>query len=313
MRIATVTLNPAIDQTVRVDNFRSNAVNHGLAMQFDAGGKGINVASFLSDYGYDAAVTGFLGEENTGLFERHFDATGLADHFVRIPGRTRTNVKISDQAQQQTTDINMRGEAPSSEAVEGLLDTIDALAETCGWFVLTGSLPPGVPADIYATLIARIQAHDVPVALDTSGEALREGVRAGPRIVKPNVLELQQITGETLEDEADIERAARRLLDLGIDLVVISMGKDGALFIDRRTSLKAVPPTVTVKSTVGAGDAMVAGLIAGQTQKLGLKRCARLATAFSVGAVTVVGPYLPDTDTLDAYRQQVEVHSVTRE
>lgn len=307
MKIATVTLNPAIDQTVRVDNFRPNAVNRGSSMQFDAGGKGINVASFLSDYGYEAVVTGFLGEANTALFERHFAATGLADHFVRIAGRTRTNVKISDEAQQQTTDINMLGLSPSQTAVEELLTTIDDLAASCDWFVLTGSLPPGVPDDIYATLITRIQAHGVPVALDTSRAALREGVRAGPTVVKPNVLELQQIAGEPLEDMTAIEQAARQLFEAGIELVVISMGKAGALFIDQTTSLQAIPPAVTVKSTVGAGDAMVAGLIAGQAQGLDLKDCARLATAFSVGAITVVGPYLPDPDILARYQQQVTV------
>ncbi len=149
------------------------------------------------------------------------------------------------------------------------------------------------------------------MALDTSGEALREGVRAGPTVVKPNVDELQQLTGQSLADEAAIEQAARQLLG-DIRLVVISMGERGALFVDAATTLIATPPQVQVKSTVGAGDAMVAGLIAGQVQGLSLSDCARLATAFSLGAITYAGHNLPAPEVLQAYVQQVSVRISTR-
>src|SRR5579863_9973197 len=122
MKIATVTLNPAIDQTVRVDNFRPNSVNLGQGLQFDASGKGVNVASFLADYGYDTAVTGYLGEANVDIFERFFASKGIDDCFVRIPGNTRINVKVVDGVKQQTTDINMPGQAPPQEAMSILLD-----------------------------------------------------------------------------------------------------------------------------------------------------------------------------------------------
>ncbi len=311
MKIATVTLNPAIDQTVRVDGFQTNTVNRGQTMQFDAGGKGVNVASFLADYGYATAVTGFLGQENADIFEQLFARKRIEDHFVRIPGRTRIGVKIVDEANQQTTDINMPGLLPSPEAISALLETIEQLAASCDWFALSGNLPLGVPATIYATIIARLKRHGRQVALDTSGEALREGVLAGPTIAKPNVDELQQLTGLSLTDEVALEQAARQLLAGDIQLVVISMGERGALFVDHSTSLVAVPPTVQVKSTVGAGDAMVAGLIAGQAQGLSLPDCARLATAFSLGAITRVGHSLPASEVLQAYVQQVSVHMWT--
>src|SRR5260221_9002911 len=109
MRIATVTLNSAIDQTVRVDNFKPNSVNRGKGITFDASGKGVNVASFLADYGYDIAVTGYLGQANVTIFEQFFASKGIDDCFVRIPGDTRINVKVVDEAKQQTTDINMPG------------------------------------------------------------------------------------------------------------------------------------------------------------------------------------------------------------
>jgi 1-phosphofructokinase len=309
MRIATVTLNPAIDQTVRVDHFRPNTVNYAQIMQFDAGGKGVNVASFLADVGLSTTVTGFLGQDNADIFEQFFARKHIDDQFVRIPGRTRIGVKIVDEANQHTTDINMPGLLPPAEAVDTLFKTIERLAATCDWFVLSGTLPPGVPTTTYATLITQLKGHGKQVVLDTSRDALREGVLAGPTVVKPNVDELQQLTGQSLTDEVAIEHAARQLLDRGIRLVVISMGERGAMFIDPATTLLAVPPVVNVKSTVGAGDAMVAGLIAGQVQGLSLPDCARLATAFSLGTITRLGSELLAAESLQMYGGQVSIHT----
>ncbi len=311
MKIATVTLNPAIDMTTRADGFQTNTVNRGQTMQFDAGGKGVNVASFLADYGYATAVTGFLGQENAGIFEQLFARKRIEDHFVRIAGSTRIGVKIVDEANQQTTDINMPGLVPTTEAMNALLEKIEELAASNDWFALSGNLPPGMPTTIYATIITQLKRHGKQMILDTSGEALREGVLAGPTIVKPNADELQQLTGHSITDEVALEQAARQLLDNGIQLVVISMGERGAMFVDAATTLLAVPPLVKVKSTVGAGDAMVAGLIAGQVQGLSLSDCARLATAFSLGAITSAGHNLPTPEALQAYVQQVSVHKWT--
>ncbi len=309
MRIATVTLNPAIDQTVRVDHFRPNTVNYAQAMQFDAGGKGVNVASFLADVGFTPSVTGFLGQDNVDIFEQFFASKHIDDQFVRIPGHTRIGVKIVDEANQQTTDLNMPGLSPPAEAVDTLFKTIERLTASCDWFVLSGTLPPGVPTTTYATLITQLKRHGKQVLLDTSRDALREGVLARPTIVKPNSDELQQLTGHSLTDEVALEQAARQLLGDGIQMVVVSMGERGAMFIDPATTLIAVPPTVMVKSTVGAGDAMVAGLIASQVQGLSLSECARLATAFSLGAITDVGHNLPAHEVLQAYVEQVSVHT----
>ena len=309
MKIATVTLNPAIDQTVRVDHFRTNTVNRGQSMQLQAGGKGINVASFLVDAGYSVTATGFLGQDNAEIFERFFALQHIHDAFVRIPGSTRTGVKIVDEANLQTTDINLPGQMPPEGAVDSLLRRIEQLSTSCDWFILAGSLPPGLPVTIYATIIDLLKTHGKPVALDTSHEALHKGILAGPTIVKPNIDELQQLVGHSLADEAAIEQAARQLLDNGSQLVVISMGEKGAMFVDRETSLIAIPPTVPVKSTVGAGDAMVAGLIVGHIKGLNLSDCARFATAFSIGAITRVEFHLPVVEVLQAYAQQVTIHT----
>jgi len=315
VKIATLTLNPAIDQTVKVDSFRLNEVNRAQAISFDASGKGVNVASFLTDYGYDTVVTGYLGEENSDIFEQFFVSKGMEDCFVRIPGNTRINVKVVDEVKQQTTDINMPGQTPPDEAISTLLQTIEQLANSCDWFVVSGSLPPHVPATMYATIISQLKRQKKRIILDTSGEALREGIQAGPTIVKPNIEELQQlvcgqgekIIGRSLTSEAAIQHAAHQLLNKDITLVVVSMGKQGAMLVEQTTTLIATPPNITVKKTFGAGDAMVAGLVAAQIQGLSLADCGRLATAFSMGAIAHLGYNLPPRDILWHYFQQVDI------
>jgi 1-phosphofructokinase len=307
MKIATVTLNPAIDQTVIVDNFRPNSVNRAQGIRFDASGKGVNVASFLADYGHDTAVTGYLGQGNADIFEQFFAYKRIDDCFIRVPGNTRVNVKVVDEVNQQTTDINTPGQSPPEEAMNTLFETIGQLANTCDWFVLSGSLPPGVPAAIYAMIITGLKQRKKHIILDTSGEALREGLQAGPTIVKPNLEELEQLVGHSLTSEAAIEQAANQFLNEDVELVVVSMGKRGAMLVEQARTLIATPPGVTVKKTFGAGDAMVAGLVTAQIEGLGLEDCARLASAFSVGVIAHISYKLPPRDVLLQYVQQVHV------
>ncbi|ACL25757.1 1-phosphofructokinase [Chloroflexus aggregans] len=310
MKIATITLNPAIDQTVFVDHFQPNTVNQARAMQRDAGGKGVNVASFLADFGLNVTATGLLGAENPHIFERHFAAKRIADRFVRVPGATRIGVKIVDEANQQTTDINLPGSPPPPGALDALLAVIDELAVDHEWFVLAGKLPPGVPVEFVPELVARLCRFHRAVALDVSGPALAAGLSVQPALVKPNLDELRQIdllAGDGLEAAAV---AARRINQMGVPLVIVSMGAQGAIFSEGTTMLHAAPPPVTVKSTVGAGDAMVAGTIAGLVEGLTLAEIARRATAFSLAALGSIGAHLPPRAELMALAAKVVVTEV---
>ena len=317
VRIATVTLNPAIDQTVSIPNFRAGQVNRVAYTRSDAGGKGVNVASVLADYGagtehpFPVSVTGFLGQENTLLFERLFAEKGIEDRFVRIAGSTRIGIKIVDEPRQETTDINFPGEMPTAKDVAALFQIVEELTATCSWFVLSGSIPVGLSPEIYRELVEAIKAKGRAVVLDTSGEGLRRALAAAPTMVKPNVDELRELSGKPLHREEAIVRAAQRLLERGIDCVVVSMGKQGALFVEREEVIIARPPEVVVKSTVGAGDAMVSGLVASKARDDSLADCARLATAFSVDAITRVGSGLSSMDSINAYMAQVAVETVS--
>ena len=304
-RVATLTTNPAIDQTVTLDHFTLGKVNRCHNMRFDAGGKGVNVALRLADFGVPVVATGFLGEQNTALFERTFNNKGIEDRFVRTAGETRVNVKIIDVAQQQTSDINAVGVKPNADDIQALMEQLDQMAAECEWFILGGRLQSSLPTDLYAQMITRLKAKGCKVILDTSGEALRLGLPAGPDVMKPNIDELSELVGKPLKGVGQILVSARALLNDKTQLIVVSMGGDGAMFVRADEALIARPPQVDVKSTVGAGDAMVAGMVAGFCQRLPLAECASLGTAFALSAITNFIRDLPPKDVLEQWQAQV--------
>ncbi len=309
VKITTITLNPTIDHTVFIPHFQAGKVNRVTGQQFDPGGKGVNVASVLADFGFSVTVTGFLGEDNARIFEEMFARKKIVDRFVRIAGSTRSNVKIVDETIRATTDINFPGQPPAPADMEALLPVVAALAAESDWFVLSGSIPAGVSPNVYGQLVELIKAQGCAVALDTSGEALRQALPAAPTLIKPNLEELQELAGQTLPTRQEVVRVARRWLERGIQTIVVSMGAEGAIFMAGDDVLLAQPPEVTVKSTVGAGDAMVSGTVAGLAQGLSLAECARLAAAFAAAAVSRVGSGLPSPAVLEDFKDQVMVKS----
>ena len=310
-RVVTVTINPAIDQTIIIPNFTAGAVNRVQSSQMDAGGKGINVASFLADFGQPATATGFLGADNDGIFRRLFESKGIEDRCVRIAGQTRIGVKVSDEALHQTTDINFPGETPTQADIAHLFEILADLAATHEWFVLSGSIPRGVSDGIYAEMVQMLMGKKV--VLDTSGEGFRQAVPKGPWLIKPNVDELSEYAGERLESSKAIVEQARTLMGrYNIHSVVISMGKEGAIFVEGDETAWAAPPAVQVKSTVGAGDAMVAGIVTGKIRGLSLAECARLATAFSVTAISYIGSGLPSVEAVLSAKEQVMIRELSK-
>ena len=276
----TITLNPAIDLTISIPDFRSGIVNRVEGSHTQPGGKGVNAATALAGGGHRVAATGFLGRENSGDFEALFAEKGIEDCFVRIPGRTLTGIKIAYPERNETTDINCPGFSPTPTDLDLLMQRLDSLE--AAWFVVGGSIPPGIDAGIYREIIRSLKSHGGKVILDASGDALRHGIEAAPDIIKPNIHELEEIAGRQLSTEAAVIEAAHQLLAKGIELVVVSRGGEGACFISKNEVVIEHPPKIEIKSTVGAGDAMVGGIVAAQLRGLPLAGCARLATEFSV-------------------------------
>ena len=315
-QVVTVALNPALDQTIEIAGIKLGEVNRALRMQVDVGGKAVNVASCLSDFGVSTAVTGQIGRDNAALFEELFQRKKIANHCHYLDGLTRINSKLVDTASGDTTDLNMPGPELTPDSARGLLEQVlrrlDQLAGQVQWVVLSGSLPPGMPADAYATITQKAQAAGGSVVLDTSGAPLRAALAAGPKIVKPNRHELAELVGRPLDTLEALIATGRELLAASPapDLVVVSMGGDGALFLDREQALQALPARVNVSSTVGAGDAMVAGLVAARLEGLNLADTARLATAFAAAKLTRLGPHLPRPAEVRALAQQIGVSPV---
>lgn len=308
-QIVTITLNPAVDQTVAIPNFRAGAVNRVAWEQSDPGGKGVNVAAFLSEFGLQTTVSGFLGERNAELFQRFFEQKQIVNRFIPTAGATRVNIKIIDHVQDQVTDINFPGAPPDAEAIQTLHHTIDELVIAADWFVISGSLPAGIPNSIYATLTQRLKAQGKRVVLDASGESFRQALSMAPYAIKPNLEELSELLNRSLVDAevAEVAEAARELLAQGIHTVVVSMGAKGAVFVEANQAVWAHPPQVKVVSTVGAGDAMVSGLVLGKLRGLSLADSARLATAFSIGTLSQIGPRLPPPNAVEASVNQITV------
>jgi 1-phosphofructokinase len=310
--MVTVTLNPAIDHTVTIPGFRANRVNRVTGEFRTAGGKGINVGSFLADFGIPTVVTGFLGRSNTGLFTDHFAARGLEDRFVRVEGETRVNLKILNPAEDEVTDINYPGATPTAADLVQLGSVLDRLAADHAWFVLSGSLPPGIPSTAYGSMINRLRSRGREVLLDTSGEALHHALGCSPTVIKPNVRELEEALGRRCPTSAALLEAARALVESGIRCVMVSRGADGAIFVTARQALSArYRAPVEIRTTVGAGDALVAGYLAAGVERLDPESCARLSIAFSIAALQRTGSEpLPARPILDRLAESVEIQSL---
>lgn len=312
--VVTVTLNAAVDQTLDVPGFTTGAVNRALSETRTAGGKGINVAAFLSGGPAPVTATGFLGADNTAVFETLFRDRRIADRCLRVPGSSRTNVKVVDRdgggGGGSVTDINLPGPRIPGTAWRALLDGLDELGALNGVFVLAGSVPAGLTDSAYAEIIPVLRRHGAFVALDASGAPLRHAMAAKPDMIKPNAHELSELLGRPLGGRDDVTAAARELAAQGVALVVVSLGADGAVFVEQGRALHAQPPRVEVASTVGAGDAMVAGVLAARLAGGDLEDCARRGTAYAAGTLALLGPELPPPSRIAELMAAVRIEAI---
>jgi 1-phosphofructokinase len=307
-KILTVTLNPAIDLTCSVPGLTLGGVNRVTDSRSDAGGKGVNIAGLLRKFKLPVGVTGFLGSDNPELFEKFFKNNEIEDLFVRLPGITRTGIKILDPQSHTTTDLNFPGLSPAPEHMERLIGIIKRQLTETAAVIIAGSLPPGVGHEIVGELVAMAKKNGIKVFVDTSGAALTSAIDARPTFIKPNIDELSEYLGHPIKDKREILVEAEKFTRLGIETVVVSLGAQGALFVEKEEAYYATPPAINAVSTVGAGDAMVGSMIAGMMLNLSLRDRARLATAVSAAVVTQAGPGLASLEKARLFEQQVEIH-----
>jgi 1-phosphofructokinase family hexose kinase len=291
--IVTLTPNPSVDRTVSITDLQRGEVQRATASRIDPGGKGVNISRALTAHKARTLAVLPAGGPQGRLLADLLEDAGIAVAIVPITGSIRVNLALVEP-DGTTTKINEPGPLLSSDEFEALLDgAVATLAVHPSWLVGSGSLPPGVDDDLYAGLVSRCRDAGVSVAIDASGAALRLAVAAGPNLIKPNLEELEELVGRSLNTLGDVLAAGSDLVAGGVGTVVVSLGGQGALLVSPTEVAHATAPVSAPLSTVGAGDSLLAGYLyatgSGSTATEAL--CA--GVAWGAAAVSLPGSSMP--------------------
>lgn len=301
--IVTLTLNPSLDRTVEVDELVRGAVLRATSARLDPGGKGVNVCRALLANGVPSRAVVAVGGPDGDQLIHLMETEGLAVRAVHVAGRTRSNVTIVEP-DGVVTKLNEPGGSLSPGELEALAGVLAQEARDADWLVGCGSLPPGVPEDLYAQLIRAARAAGVKIAVDTSGPPLLAAVRAGPDLVKPNREELAEAVGFPVGTVADAVKAAGLLRAAGARAVLVSLGADGAVLLDENDVVTSgLAPVAVPRSAVGAGDALLAGFLSA-----GARGPAALAEGLAWGAAAVSLPASRMPGPAHLHRDLVHLH-----
>jgi tagatose 6-phosphate kinase len=283
MNVVTITPNTAVDVTMFVNRLNPGSFHRANRVERRPGGKGNNVARILRQFGHEVVASGFVGGHSGNWIVQQLKSYGIHPDFVWVPGESRTCYAFSeDSGERRVTEIVEPGITVRLEEQEQLLRLIQKYAEWADVFVLAGSLPNGVPSDYYARLIGEVKRYSkAPAVLDTSGSALREGLYAGPWVVKPNMEELRYLLPEVEAPHAVVNSVKEQLLPFIATggYFLISMGADGLIAVNRCGVRWVAAPRINVVNTVGCGDALLAGFLHAYNQGMTEESVLRFAVA----------------------------------
>lgn len=285
--IYTVTFNPALDYVVKVDHFTTGSVNRTVQEEIFYGGKGINVSAVLKELGYPSTALGFVAGFTGDELERGVKTLGFTSDFIHVKkGMSRINVKMKSDDE---TEINGMGPVIEEEDVERLFEKLDQLEEG-DMLVLSGSIPKSIDDKIYETIMGRLDGKGIRIVVDATKDLLLNVLKYHPFLIKPNNHELGEMFGLVLKNDDEVVLYAKKLQEQGAVNVLVSMAGDGAILVTEHGSVHKIGvPKGTVRNSVGAGDSMVAGFIAGYSDKKDYEYALKLgtasgsATAFSEG------------------------------
>lgn len=294
--IVTVTLNAALDHVIVVDGLKLHDTNRTKLFQTDAGGKGINVSRVLTQLETDSIATGLLGGTSGAAISSILRQESVRHAFANTALPTRTNINI-ESGEGAPTTLNAAGPQISQTELQALFAKCETLFDHAAWVVLGGSLPPGIPTDVYGQLGALALSHGCRWVLDADGDPMVEGLKGRPHVIKPNVMEASRLVGRELVTDEDVALAAKSLLATMSEddpAVIISQGAGGAVLVSPSGAWKGQPIPIDERSSVGAGDSMVAGFLAARTSgkdwpdalKLGLAAGAATAETDGTGIGT---------------------------
>lgn len=308
--IITVTINPAVDKTVEIEELKYGELNRFKNVISDAGGKGINVSKAIKALGGNSIASGFIGGSNGVFIETALNELNINCDFIHIQQNTRSNLKIVEN-NGRVTELNEPGSKILPNEIDNLIEKLESYANNSSLFVLSGSVPNSVDKNIYKVLIEKLKLKGAKILLDADGELFLNGLKAKPNIIKPNRYELENLYNLNHKaSDNELIKIGSDILKNGIDLVAISLGKEGAIFIDKNNIIKCNALDVKSHSTVGAGDSMVAALAFGIDNNLDFENCIKLAMAASAGAVTTIGTKPPTLDLINQLEKQVELNNL---
>lgn len=287
--ITTITLNVSVDKAYYIKgSIVSGTVARVVKCRNTAGGKGLNVARIADFCGEEVTAAGFIGGFNGAYVKDLLDRDGIYNQFTKTKAETRSCINILAE-DETSTEYLEPGETVTEEEVSRFFKDLDQLLESTDVFTISGSIPAGVPKDIYAKMIGKIKEKGKQVILDTSGDFLKEGIKAGPTMIKPNDEELEAILGVPIENRQQTINAAKEMhSQYGIQYVVVSLGGDGALLVGEEGIFHGKPPALKAVNTVGCGDSMVGAFAVAMKRKMKVKEA--LAYAVAVSAANAVNP-----------------------
>ena len=275
--IYTVTFNPALDYVVKVHSFKLGSVNRTNEEDMYAGGKGINVSIVLKNLGIDSEALGFIAGFTGDEISRRVNEKGVKASFIKLKeGMSRINLKMKSD---EESEINGMGPNIDEESLTKLYMKLDTLVDG-DILVLAGSIPNSLPSNIYEKIMERLQNKNIKIVVDSTKDLLLNVLKYKPFLIKPNNYELGEMFGVKLNSDAEIIKYAKKLNEMGAENVLISMAGDGAILVSEELGVnKLLAPKGNVKNSVGAGDSMVAGFIAGYLKNNNINEAFKMGVA----------------------------------
>jgi 1-phosphofructokinase family hexose kinase len=307
--IYTLTLNPALDREMTVPDIALDCVLRATAVRTDYGGKGFNVSRALLALGVESTALGFVGGEVGKQLSQGLSRLGIPTDFIQINGETRTNLSIVTENHAHYFKVNEPGPLVTGPEAAALLEKVGSIIGAGDWCILAGSSPPGIQPTYIADVITQVQNAGAYAVLDMEGEPLRLGCAAGAFLVKPNAIEASVLTGKQITAPTSAIRALNIIHQVGAQQVVISLGKSGAVYSDGRQIWRAEPPHIAEHNPIGAGDAMLAGLVWCLQRNLTGGDALRWGVACGAAAASLDGTAVGSRTYVESLVEQVQVET----
>lgn len=307
--ITTICMNPCFDKTVEVDELKVGQVNRIRDARVDQGGKGINVAVVAERLGLDVQCLGIMGKDGSEELTSLIEKENLKHSFLQIPGHVRTNTKIVSGNHQGVTELNEPGPTVGEESLKAFFELAREKTQDSDMVVLTGSLPPGCPEGTYRDLLKILEGKKC--ILDTEGRELELAAKgACPYLIKPNLKEMEATLGIELRTMRTIRDAALLFIRLGVEHAVVSMGEMGAMYVSADKTLFSPALRVEIRSTVGAGDAMIGGMLLGYEKEKDMAKAFRYGIAAGAASVMTAGTQLIVREDFERLLEMVRIQEV---